>query len=247
MLDPICHKSATVVGTAQPSQSDHCRSPKSPSGESSSPTPPPLDVSDAFEHDFEGCPSDRPGSHSRRGVADGASEQIAIAGCSFRSPSHHAHAATALAPVLDGVLYLGSYRDTCDADACATLDIRAFLCVAAEVVTPVPPHARGTDAAAVLHLPMRDAADERLARHVPAACAFIDAQAAAGRPVALYCQAGRSRSVSIAAAYLVDRGLSQNGAAAVESIAAWYPRAEPNFAFLQQLADMRPPTPPTPE
>jgi hypothetical protein len=183
-------------------------------------------------------------------------------------PSGAGRQRVGLTAIVDGVLYLGSFRDASDADACRRLGIRAYLCVAGDLPQPTPRHAllaepqfpapadasdaTGTAAdgavenvarhlpptaappMATLHLGMRDAMDVSLADFAPAACAFIDAQAAAGRPVALYCQAGRSRSVAIAAAYVMHRtGL--DGAAALRYVAQRYARADPNIAFVGQL------------
>ena len=134
-----------------------------------------------------------------------------------------------LTAIVPGILYLGSCRDVNDAAACAALGIGAYLCVAKEIALPA--HAAGAPA---LHLPLVDGAEESLAAHVPAAVAFIDAQAAAGRRVALFCQAGRSRSASLAVAYVMRReGLDR--AAALEHVRSRHPRADPNLSFLRQL------------
>ena len=98
---------------------------------------------------------------------------------------------------------------------------------------PPPPHALQSGAPA-LCLPLQDDATERLADHVPAACAFIEAQAAAGRRTAIFCRKGRSRSVSLAIAFLMRR-TGMSGQEALDFVAARYDRAEPNFAFLRQL------------
>ena len=137
-----------------------------------------------------------------------------------------------LAAIVDGVLFLGSFRDTVDAAECARLGVGAFLCVAAECGPP--PHARQSGAP-TLHLRLVDEPRERLADHTAAACAFIDAQAAAGRRTAIFCRKGRSRSVALCAAYVRHRGLAPCGASALEYVAARYPRGDPNFWFLQQL------------
>uniref|UniRef100_A0A7S1PSR7 protein-tyrosine-phosphatase n=1 Tax=Neobodo designis TaxID=312471 RepID=A0A7S1PSR7_NEODS len=132
---------------------------------------------------------------------------------------------------VDDVLYLGAFRDANNPAECAAQRIGAYLCVAKEC--SVPAHAVAAGAPA-LHLPLADDASESLADHIPAAVAFIDAQAAAGRRVALFCQQGRSRSASIAMAYVMQqRGVS--GAQALEIVQQRYPRADPNFSFLQQM------------
>eukprot|EP00672_Neobodo_designis_P007396 CAMPEP_0174878092 /NCGR_PEP_ID=MMETSP1114-20130205/82585_1 /TAXON_ID=312471 /ORGANISM="Neobodo designis, Strain CCAP 1951/1" /LENGTH=249 /DNA_ID=CAMNT_0016113479 /DNA_START=134 /DNA_END=883 /DNA_ORIENTATION=+ len=138
--------------------------------------------------------------------------------------------------IIDGVLYLGSFRDVNNADACAAAGIGAYLCVAREC--SVPAHAAAAGAPS-LHLPLSDSAEERLAAHIPAAVAFIDAQAAAGRRVALFCQQGRSRSVSLAVAYVMQSlgAELRDSAAALEYVSSRYPRADPNLWFIQQLRD----------
>ena len=66
--------------------------------------------------------------------------------------------------------------------------------------------------------------------------AFIKAQVAAGRRVALFCQQGRSRSVSLAVAYVQRRVAGRREAsAALEYVSQRYARADPNLWFLQQL------------
>ena len=92
--------------------------------------------------------------------------------------------------------------------------------------------------APVLHLRLEDKAHERLADHIPTAIAFIDEQSRAGRPVALFCRKGRSRSVAIAAAYVKHRREMASMQAALAFVSGRYPRADPNFWFLQQLQDL---------
>jgi len=153
-----------------------------------------------------------------------------FAGGSLSESSNH-ETVSGLTPIVDDVLYLGSAKDVGDAAACVTLGIGAYLCVAKRVAFPAHAVASGVP---TLRLPMRDAADECLKEHMYAAIAFIDEQAAAGRRVALFCQQGRSRSASIAMAYVMQqRGVS--GAQALEIVQQRYPRADPNFSFLQQM------------
>jgi len=150
---------------------------------------------------------------------------------------------SALTAVVPGVLYIGAFKDVADPVACATHRIDAFLCAAAGLTHPLPPHAsrrsRAEDDVApppFLHLPMQDKPGQELEAHITAACAFIDAQAAAGRRVAVYCQAGRSRSASIAASYLMHVNPALSAAEAVDALRLAYPRADPNMGFLAKIA-----------
>uniref|UniRef100_A0A7S1PS33 protein-tyrosine-phosphatase n=1 Tax=Neobodo designis TaxID=312471 RepID=A0A7S1PS33_NEODS len=138
--------------------------------------------------------------------------------------------------IVESKLYLGAFRDANNPAECAAQRIGAYLCVAKEC--SVPAHAVAAGAPA-LHLPLADDASESLADHIPAAVAFIDAQAAAGRRVALFCQQGRSRSVSLAVAYVMQSqgGELRDSAAALEYVTSRYPRADPNFSFLRQLQE----------
>ena len=141
-----------------------------------------------------------------------------------------------LTAIVDGELYLGSQRDAWDAEACARLGIGAYLCVAKEA--GLPPHAAvGAGGSPGLHLPLVDGAGERLEEWIPAAMEFIEAQVGAGRRVALFCQAGRSRSVSLAVAYVQRRLGLADSEAALAHVSSRYGRADPNFFFLQQLAE----------
>jgi hypothetical protein len=140
-----------------------------------------------------------------------------------------------LVPVLgDGSVLLGPYRDANDAALCADLGVGAFLCVAKECELPAHAVASG---APTLHLPLVDGPSEQLAAHVPRACAWIDAQAAAGRRVAVFCRAGKSRSVSIAVAYVMHR-TGMSGRAALAHVKAAHPRADPNLSFVHQISEM---------
>jgi len=138
-----------------------------------------------------------------------------------------------IAPVVDGALYIGPLKAVAGPLTCQTLGIGAYLCVAKEVAMPAHVVESGAPS---LHLPLRDAADECLATHLPAALAFIDAQTSAGRRVVVFCQQGKSRSAAVAAAYVQRRveGVADS-AAAVSYLSRRYPRAELSMNFLQQL------------
>jgi hypothetical protein len=148
---------------------------------------------------------------------------------------------TGIGPVVDGVLYIGSHRDVSDVTGARLFNLRAFLCVAAELRDPLPPFVRPLDlemnAATFKHLQLADGFSTQLHEHVAEVFTFVDDNAAAGRPVALYCQQGKSRSASFAVAYLM-REYGIDSVEALELLQAIYPRAEPNFFFLGQLAQI---------
>jgi protein-tyrosine phosphatase len=147
----------------------------------------------------------------------------------------------ALTPIVDEVLYLGSHRDVCDAQVIQSYGIRAFLCVASEVSAPLPPFVTEADiasgAVAFKHVKLQDGPTTQLIDHVEEVFRFIDEQASEGRPVALYCQQGKSRSPAFAVAYLM-RELEMGSMDALELLQSMYPRAEPNFFFISQLQDI---------
>jgi protein-tyrosine phosphatase len=147
----------------------------------------------------------------------------------------------ALTPIVDEVLYLGSHRDVCDAQVIHSYGIRAFLCVASEVSAPLPPFVTEADiasgAVAFKHVKLQDGPSTQLIDHVEEVFRFIDEQASEGRPVALYCQQGKSRSPAFAVAYLM-RELEMGPMDALELLQSMYPRAEPNFFFISQLQEL---------
>jgi protein-tyrosine phosphatase len=157
--------------------------------------------------------------------------------------------AYALTPVVESVLYVGSHRDVCDFEAVADFGIRAFLCVAEEVIDPLPPFVTdgqlAAGAFAFKHVLISDNADTELADYIAEIFDFIDEQASHGRPVALYCHQGKSRSAAFAVAYLM-REHSMESIEALELLQSMYPRAEPNFFFLHQLREIAPHLPSMP-
>jgi hypothetical protein len=154
-----------------------------------------------------------------------------------------------LTPIIDNVLYLGSHRDVCDVDALRRYNIRAFICVAGELSSPLPPFvtADDLDSGAVVfkHVKLSDGPTTQLRDHVLDVFDFIDEQARAGRRVALFCQQGKSRSASLAVAYLM-REFGVDSTEAQKLLQSMYSRAEPNFFFLSQLQDITHHLPPLP-
>lgn len=143
-----------------------------------------------------------------------------------------------LVSVIDDVLCLGSHRDVCNIDHVRDFNIRAFLCVAREVTGPLPNWVSNADlqsgAVQFLHLPLADGVATTLSEHFADVFKFIDENAAAGRPVALFCQQGKSRSASFVLAYLM-REHGWDVETALSHLQAIYPKAEPNWFFLNQL------------
>ncbi|CAE8633362.1 unnamed protein product, partial [Polarella glacialis] len=92
-----------------------------------------------------------------------------------------------------------------------------------------------------LDLPVEDSEEADISQHFDACSAFIDAARAekvAGGIVLVHCQAGRSRSATLVAAWLIGQGWSCDDALAAVRLAR--PIAEPNSGFLQQLQVYRP-------
>jgi dual specificity phosphatase 12 len=97
-----------------------------------------------------------------------------------------------------------------------------------------------------LHLQLRDEEDEALLPHLPSALAFIqEALDHQGGKVLIHCQAGKSRSVSVAIAHLMKeapRSVPLSAEEALDQIKKVIPDAEPNEGFWSQLllfGDMR--------
>jgi hypothetical protein len=155
-----------------------------------------------------------------------------------------------LTPIIDNILYLGAYRDACDEALVHRYGIRAFICVAAEVMVPLPAFVQPCDiesgAVAFKHVKLQDGPSTLLAEHLQDVFGFIDEQISAGRPVAIYCQQGKSRSASLVAAYLM-REYGIDSREALDLLHAVYPRADPNFFFLHQLDEIGVSLPPLPE
>lgn len=126
-------------------------------------------------------------------------------------------------------LHIGSYRDVCDARCIAEKNIGAFVCVA-DVSNPFP---MVSDRA--LHVPVADDVTTNLADHTQRVAAFIDEALGAGVPVVIYCHQGVSRSAAFATAYVM-RTCAIGAHEALAKVQRAYPRADPNFAFVQQLA-----------
>jgi hypothetical protein len=153
------------------------------------------------------------------------------------------HSHSGLGVAVPGVLYIGAYKDICDERDASVVGLRAFLCVAGDLASPLPPYVLHEELAsgsvAFKHLKLIDGPPERLADHIDEAFAFIDEQNALGRPVAIFCQQGKSRSVSIAVAYMMrEYGVSVD--TAIARLRHRYKRAEPNLHFLLELSSLQP-------
>jgi predicted protein tyrosine phosphatase len=147
---------------------------------------------------------------------------------------------SSVAPVIPGELYLCGQRDLAHVAVVRRLRITAFVCVTQELERPsyVAEHDVTDGRAALLHLPMADNGDRtKLADHLARAFDFIDAARADGRAVVVYCQAGKSRSVSVVAAYMM-REFDIGFRAAMDHIRLTRPIVDPNIAFCMQLLSL---------
>ena len=148
---------------------------------------------------------------------------------------------TGLTSIVDDVLALGAHRDVCDLKAIRSLGIRAFLCVAKEVTNVLPPFVTDHDldcgAVEFKHMQLADVGATRLEDSYAEVFDYIDRNAAAGRPVALFCQQGKSRSVSFVVAYLM-REHQCDAEEALSLVSSIYPKADPNIGFIGQLKDL---------
>lgn len=141
----------------------------------------------------------------------------------------------ALPEVMPGV-HLGSRRDVSDAAAVARVGITAFVSIVQSIENAVPAHAPAGSIGLALQLP--DKATTKLRDHMHRVNSFIDAARREGRRVVIYCERGVSRSVAFTAAYVLSQRATLTGLEALEHVRRAYPRADPNFAFINQLQDI---------
>ncbi|KAF7541510.1 hypothetical protein G7054_g632 [Neopestalotiopsis clavispora] len=95
--------------------------------------------------------------------------------------------------------------------------------------------ARQLDQMQQLHIDVEDVPSENLLRYFHGTTAFIDDALAGGGAVFIHCAMGKSRSATIACAYLMWKyGLSPS--AALAQICEGRPVCQPNFGFMEQLS-----------
>jgi hypothetical protein len=154
----------------------------------------------------------------------GAGARSAVA-C-LRAPTTHAPSA------ITSWLFVGDRADAADADRLLALGITHVLNVATNC--PAPPHAHQF---VYEHLPIFDSDAQKIADVLPRALALIrDAHTSGGR-VLVHCIMGVSRSVTLAAAYLVSAsGPRLPLATALALLVRQRPVAMPNAGFRLQLA-----------
>jgi predicted protein tyrosine phosphatase len=163
---------------------------------------------------------------------------VTLPSCST-SLANDGAALNGLGEVIEGRLFVGAHRDVSDIAAVSQHGIRAYLCVAADVGMPafLDPQDIESGRVAYLELAMADSAATRLADYLPRAFEFIDAMLAAEVPVAVYCHAGKSRSVSVVCAYLM-RLFGTDFQSALEHVRQTRRAADPNIDFIMQLRDL---------
>jgi hypothetical protein len=129
-------------------------------------------------------------------------------------------------------LFIGDRDDAANQSVLLQLGITHILNVATNC--PPPPHA---DQFAYEHLPMFDSDSQKIADVLPRAIAFIrDAHVSGGR-ILVHCIMGVSRSVTLAAAYLISTSGPQLPlSTALALIMERRPIAMPNANFRLQLA-----------
>lgn len=85
-----------------------------------------------------------------------------------------------------------------------------------------------------LHIAIEDSPDAPIAEHFAAALAFVRTARSAGGSTLIHCQMGKSRSVTVAAAILMqDAGIGWREA--LRRVRSARPRAAPNPGFLREL------------
>lgn len=145
------------------------------------------------------------------------------------------HCCNTLPQVLPGV-HIGARRDASDLESVTDRGIRAFLCVACNVPQPFPTFAEG-DSSMRCHIPMEDSAGTCLPQVLEQVFDFADEARRRHFPLVVYCERGISRSAACVIALIMRReGASFDDA--LRKLREVYPRADPNFAFVDQLRSL---------
>lgn len=82
---------------------------------------------------------------------------------------------------------------------------------------------------------MDDVEDDNLLGELPQAVEFITKALESGGRVLIHCAMGKSRSVTVAVAFLISKYPDLTPTAALEKIREARPIAEPNEGFMKQL------------
>ncbi|OAE34603.1 hypothetical protein AXG93_167s1140 [Marchantia polymorpha subsp. ruderalis] len=129
---------------------------------------------------------------------------------------------------LEKGLYLGSIGAAFNKGLLQNLNITHILAVAGGVDMPFP------ECFKYLRIEVLDSADVDLAQHFTECFSFIDEARMSGGGVLVHCFAGRSRSVTIATAYMM-RTYGIRLSQALAHITSRRKEAQPNPGFLKQL------------
>ncbi|KAJ2779926.1 tyrosine protein phosphatase yvh1 [Coemansia javaensis] len=129
--------------------------------------------------------------------------------------------------VLDG-LYVGSAMAEADLARLTRCGVTHVLSVASHYV-PSHPAALTYKLVSIEDLP-----EQNIIQHFPGCNRFIRAALDAGGRVLVHCRAGQSRSVAVAAAFLMQRD-RLDADQALAAVKARRPQAHPNWGFVEQL------------
>jgi len=88
-----------------------------------------------------------------------------------------------------------------------------------------------------LYIPVKDIVEENIQRYFECVAQFIHEHRILGKNVVIHCHAGRSRSVTCLAYYLM-RCEKMDSDEALEYIKERHPNAGPNKGFIQKLNDL---------
>ena len=86
-----------------------------------------------------------------------------------------------------------------------------------------------------LRLAIEDSPDAPIAEHFAAALAFVRTARSAGGNTLIHCQMGKSRSVTVAAAILMQEDAGMGWREALRRVRSARPQAAPNLGFLREL------------
>ncbi|RWS25988.1 dual specificity protein phosphatase 10-like isoform X2 [Leptotrombidium deliense] len=127
-------------------------------------------------------------------------------------------------------LYLGNAKDALDCEVLHKLGITYILNVTTHLPTPLCPHGSIRNK----RLPLIDSDQQNVKQYFKEAFEFIDEAERSGSNILIHCEAGISRSPTIAIAYLMCHKL-MSAMDAYNMVKSKRPIISPNFNFMGQL------------
>lgn len=133
------------------------------------------------------------------------------------------------------LIYISNWNGATDEDLLREVGIRRVICVTRKQKSERDLRKYKRLGIEHFHFSLPDVPDAPIELIFPKAYMLIDESIRRGEPVLIHCQAGISRSVTIVAAYLIQKN-KVSAPAALGKIRASRPIARPNSGFLGALA-----------